>query len=55
MGQKNSVGGLGPNLVWVEWVHKILVWVKKMVWVVWVELLAWAVWVHKVGVENKME
>ena len=29
----------------VTWVPKILVWVKKMVWV---EILAWVAWVHKI-------
>ena len=55
-------GNMGQILAWVVWVHKILAWVKKMVWIhilacmawvawlTWVKILVWVmwvVWVHK--------
>ena len=39
------VGGVGQILGWVAWVHKILAWVTR---VVWVEILAWVAWVQKI-------
>ena len=47
-GQRRCVGQVFAQVVWVALVHKIFVWVKKMVWVEIMAKVAWVVWVHKI-------